>query len=440
MAACSASNCAGVAARARPLEPAVQRPPVGGLDARGPDQHLPVGGDPLGHAHRRVGAEDRDVAEDDGVVIAEALARQLGRLPEPPAGPQVGGVGVHVVGGEQDPIAGDGGRRADRPACLDLPGEPAVGELQGVESPVTAPDEHPASGHDRRGGEPAGPRPEPPALAAIGRIDRHEEPAGGAEDDGPVGEGGGMEDRAVAFAMPERRAGAGVEGPETARLGAHEDPAAGDDRLGRRRHDLPGEGPGPGDPVRPSDLLRGPAAMAGVVADARPVVGPGGSAPQHDPEEQGREARMLMRMSPNDGDPRFTPRSDGAGRRTKLFAYCMMVTVHQTRRDEVRSNGGVSVFDLFKIGIGPSSSHTVGPMWAALHSSGCWKRRASSSTVRQACRSVRFAGPDGPGARHRQGDRARPLRGAARHDRPGCRRATSGRGPVPPRTPARGSQ
>ena len=26
----------------------------------------------------------------------------------------------------------------------------------------------------------------------------------------------------------------------------------------------------------------------------------------------------------------------------------------------------ISVFDLFKIGIGPSSSHTVGPMWAAL--------------------------------------------------------------------------
>lgn len=25
----------------------------------------------------------------------------------------------------------------------------------------------------------------------------------------------------------------------------------------------------------------------------------------------------------------------------------------------------VSLFDLFKIGIGPSSSHTVGPMWAA---------------------------------------------------------------------------
>src|SRR4051794_13052589 len=26
----------------------------------------------------------------------------------------------------------------------------------------------------------------------------------------------------------------------------------------------------------------------------------------------------------------------------------------------------LSVFDLFKIGIGPSSSHTVGPMWAAV--------------------------------------------------------------------------
>ncbi|MDH5412088.1 MAG: hypothetical protein OEY16_11925, partial [Alphaproteobacteria bacterium] len=25
----------------------------------------------------------------------------------------------------------------------------------------------------------------------------------------------------------------------------------------------------------------------------------------------------------------------------------------------------LSIFELFKIGIGPSSSHTVGPMWAA---------------------------------------------------------------------------
>ena len=27
----------------------------------------------------------------------------------------------------------------------------------------------------------------------------------------------------------------------------------------------------------------------------------------------------------------------------------------------------ISVFDIFKIGIGPSSSHTVGPMWATVH-------------------------------------------------------------------------
>ncbi len=42
----------------------------------------------------------------------------------------------------------------------------------------------------------------------------------------------------------------------------------------------------------------------------------------------------------------------------------------------------VSVFDLFKIGIGPSSSHTVGPMWAAhrflraLETAGCLDRAA----------------------------------------------------------------
>ena len=30
----------------------------------------------------------------------------------------------------------------------------------------------------------------------------------------------------------------------------------------------------------------------------------------------------------------------------------------------------ISVFELFKIGIGPSSSHTVGPMRAALRSAG----------------------------------------------------------------------
>ena len=36
----------------------------------------------------------------------------------------------------------------------------------------------------------------------------------------------------------------------------------------------------------------------------------------------------------------------------------------------------ISVFDLFKIGIGPSSSHTVGPMRARLLRKGS-RRRAS---------------------------------------------------------------
>lgn len=44
----------------------------------------------------------------------------------------------------------------------------------------------------------------------------------------------------------------------------------------------------------------------------------------------------------------------------------------------------ISVFDLFKIGIGPSSSHTVGPMRAAvlfvqaLREKTCWSRCAAS--------------------------------------------------------------
>ena len=33
----------------------------------------------------------------------------------------------------------------------------------------------------------------------------------------------------------------------------------------------------------------------------------------------------------------------------------------------------ISVFDLFKIGIGPSSSHTVGPMRAAAMFAAAWR-------------------------------------------------------------------
>ena len=71
----------------------------------------------------------------------------------------------------------------------------------------------------------------------------------------------------------------------------------------------------------------------------------------------------------------------------------------------------VSVFDLFKIGIGPSSSHTVGPMRAAapfrraawLKNAACW--RAYRARAR---RAVRLAGAHRPRPRHRQGGAAGP--------------------------------
>ena len=44
----------------------------------------------------------------------------------------------------------------------------------------------------------------------------------------------------------------------------------------------------------------------------------------------------------------------------------------------------VSVFDLFKIGIGPSSSHTVGPMRAAARFAGRWlEERGQLDVVRR---------------------------------------------------------
>ena len=70
----------------------------------------------------------------------------------------------------------------------------------------------------------------------------------------------------------------------------------------------------------------------------------------------------------------------------------------------------VSVFDLFKIGIGPSSSHTVGPMRAraAVRRSGCahdgsWRTRRA-----HAVRALRLARRHRQGPRQRQGGAARP--------------------------------
>ena len=92
----------------------------------------------------------------------------------------------------------------------------------------------------------------------------------------------------------------------------------------------------------------------------------------------------------------------------------------------------VSVFDLFKIGIGPSSSHTVGPMRAAcMFASVARARTACWAAVRPGPgRAVRLARRDRPRARQRQGRRARPVRRAAGDRRPGGRRAARRRGPA----------
>ena len=42
----------------------------------------------------------------------------------------------------------------------------------------------------------------------------------------------------------------------------------------------------------------------------------------------------------------------------------------------------ISIFELFKIGIGPSSSHTIGPMKAARRLRGRWRRRPARPTAR----------------------------------------------------------
>ena len=84
---------------------------------------------------------------------------------------------------------------------------------------------------------------------------------------------------------------------------------------------------------------------------------------------------------------------------------------NRTRRHEpyttTRSPMAVSVFDLFKIGIGPSSSHTVGPMRAArLVCAAPGKRGGAGTNGHGALLAARLAGC------HRQGPRQRYRRAA----------------------------
>ena len=80
----------------------------------------------------------------------------------------------------------------------------------------------------------------------------------------------------------------------------------------------------------------------------------------------------------------------------------------------------ISVFDLFKVGIGPSSSHTVGPMKAAgMFARGLRDDGLMPQVANGAGGPVRLARPDRPGARQRQGGPARARGRAAGHRRRG---------------------
>ena len=102
----------------------------------------------------------------------------------------------------------------------------------------------------------------------------------------------------------------------------------------------------------------------------------------------------------------------------------------------------VSVFDIFKIGIGPSSSHTVGPMKAAAaFIAGLEERGALPRKCTGKRRVIRLAGTDRRRPRHRSGRPAGAVRRTAGHHRP---RPHSGhlvrhphRQPHQPRRPAR---
>ncbi len=96
-----------------------------------------------------------------------------------------------------------------------------------------------------------------------------------------------------------------------------------------------------------------------------------------------------------------------------------------THQDQA-AHMNVSVFDLFKIGIGPSSSHTVGPMIAACR----FASHIEDANLLAFVRRVKVElygslGATGKGPRHRQGGAARPRRQSARYDRSGPDRAAS---------------
>ena len=83
----------------------------------------------------------------------------------------------------------------------------------------------------------------------------------------------------------------------------------------------------------------------------------------------------------------------------------------------------ISVFELFKIGIGPSSSHTVGPMKAAAaFAAGLGERGLLARVAGRDGHALRLARLHRQGPRHRQGGDPRPFRRSAGDDRSRRRR------------------
>ena len=98
----------------------------------------------------------------------------------------------------------------------------------------------------------------------------------------------------------------------------------------------------------------------------------------------------------------------------------------------------VSVFDLFKIGIGPSSSHTMGPMTAAYRFIREVEERGQLAQVARCHRrSVRLARADGQRPRDRYGRDAGSCRLAAGAGRSRCCREAHRRSPAARQADAR---
>ena len=103
-----------------------------------------------------------------------------------------------------------------------------------------------------------------------------------------------------------------------------------------------------------------------------------------------------------------------------------------TRRPRLQYSVNTSLFELFKIGIGPSSSHTVGPMRAALRFVHELDLRKPPRAPPASRRSLRLARPHRHRPRHRPRHPPRPPRRSPRHRRPRADRIQAHHTSAPP--------